>query len=648
MASTTLATTDPVLKILEQERQDIWQRHSHLSEEERLQLWNGRRAAVASYLNDDVSSRYPQEAHIPRTVSYGGWSARQTLGLEIPNPMNRIEGYSSQSAPAAVSLSRSPSSHSAADDAGALMMNARSRSMMSDWQTTNEEPSSAYTLSPSSSFGRSQSFLLSITDTPDWVDTFPSPSTLSAAPLPRELIRNDSNRLSASYATPCTTWSTSMNGLTTPSTPTSTGELTTSSTWTSDMSRQNSFSTQFVGDFSTMMRVNSSYSNVSDFISEQSVPSSSSDVKNIGLPDIDRSFLSFTGPISEDVSPLAQFSLSPLHSFENQSVLVEDMKRSTSKESNKSTSTSGSRHSRRHKEQLAQGSRPILPKEIEKHNEAVTRQATSNVKMLRVQSEDGSSRDVAAITKSTYTRPTHPKIMCPHCNESRDGFRGDHELRRHTERAHARVRKYWVTVDASVDKKFLASCKQCRNGKKYGAYYNAAAHLRRAHFHPRKRGRKGKHDEKRGGKGGGDDPPMEYLKQNWMQEVEVIAEEEPAQDQSDDSAPEQLPAPTNPNPPTYLDIERNAYEYNTSYPASLSNQHDDDFMTNPFTGATAIPTSFDTSYDSSQPNNLLESFPDDLQDLVANPDDAFNSFQFEAQQQHDDADFYMHHQQGHM
>ena len=76
----------------------------------------------------------------------------------------------------------------------------------------------------------------------------------------------------------------------------------------------------------------------------------------------------------------------------------------------------------------------------------------------------------------------------------------------------------------------------------YGAYYNAAAHLRRAHFHPRKRGRKGKHDEKRGGKGGGDDPPMDILKQKWMKEVEIVAptNDELAVEHSDDAVLEQI------------------------------------------------------------------------------------------------------------
>jgi hypothetical protein len=67
-------------------------------------------------------------------------------------------------------------------------------------------------------------------------------------------------------------------------------------------------------------------------------------------------------------------------------------------------------------------------------------------------------------------------------------------------------------------------CKQCKNQKPYNVYYNAAAHLRRAHFCPRKRGRKarGEERESRAGKAGGDWPPIEWLKANgWLKEIEV-------------------------------------------------------------------------------------------------------------------------------
>ncbi|EOD50519.1 putative key lime pathogenicity protein [Neofusicoccum parvum UCRNP2] len=155
--------------------------------------------------------------------------------------------------------------------------------------------------------------------------------------------------------------------------------------------------------------------------------------------------------------------------------------------------------------------------------------AATSASLIRVPTSDGTgTKSVAAISKAPYVRPVHPKIMCQKCNEHPEGFRGEHELRRHTERVHAAIRKVWVTVDASANKQFLAHCKACRNGKKYGAYYNAAAHLRRAHFNPRKRGRKAKGDERRGGKGGGDHPPMDVLKQYWMKEVEEFVPENAA------------------------------------------------------------------------------------------------------------------------
>jgi hypothetical protein len=73
----------------------------------------------------------------------------------------------------------------------------------------------------------------------------------------------------------------------------------------------------------------------------------------------------------------------------------------------------------------------------------------------------------------------------------------------------------------------LSSCKACQQKKQYGAYYNAAAHLRRAHFKPKSKGRSkssGKLEDaqKRGGKGGGNWPTMEELKP-WMIEVEALA-----------------------------------------------------------------------------------------------------------------------------
>ncbi|KAH6610898.1 zinc finger protein [Trichoderma cornu-damae] len=116
--------------------------------------------------------------------------------------------------------------------------------------------------------------------------------------------------------------------------------------------------------------------------------------------------------------------------------------------------------------------------------------------------------------KPAYQRPPLRRVFCRKCNEYPEGFRGEHELRRHTDAKHAALVKRWVCCEpeghgpASPQPAIpLSSCKACVMQKHYGAYYNAAAHLRRAHFNPH-----------RGGKASGDWPPMSLLK-DWMREV---------------------------------------------------------------------------------------------------------------------------------
>ena len=193
--------------------------------------------------------------------------------------------------------------------------------------------------------------------------------------------------------------------------------------------------------------------------------------------------------------------------------------------------------------QLSQSNRIIAPKPTGEGSETSPLSANTLPRTSRIVSEDGSLKDVVAISKAPYIRPSAPKKMCPHCKEHGDGFRGEHELRRHIDRVHAPLKKVWVCVDPTEENNFLVDCKACRNEKKYGAYYNAAAHLRRAHFNPRKRrGRgRGKIDEKRGGKGGGDNPSMDELKP-YMKEIEVRVV--PSDEKSDEESPQPNPSPS--------------------------------------------------------------------------------------------------------
>jgi hypothetical protein len=168
-------------------------------------------------------------------------------------------------------------------------------------------------------------------------------------------------------------------------------------------------------------------------------------------------------------------------------------------------------------------------------------------------------------TSKTPTRRVM-RLQCKQCSDYPDGFRSEHELRRHTNRVHRSTRKVWVTIDTSPDKSFLANCKACQTGKRYNECYNAASHLRRMHFHPHKRGERKMTaaEARRGGKPGDLDPPMETLKTNWLREVDEILGDD-GEPLSDDVSsvslppvqpqhqPQEVPAPLKPEskaPPT--------------------------------------------------------------------------------------------------
>ena len=316
-----------------------------------------------------------------------------------------------------------------------------------------------------------------------------------------------------------------------PSTPMS-ESLTTATTLTSNMSRQNSLCNEPLLESMQLMSFNSSASfstDVNDQVMYDQVPphfTSSRHSRRSSDEEQSQLLKGAGGAIHESHFPYP-FHLPSSGSF------GEKMEKSQSSESTSSSSTSSSRNVQRLQAQInLAAARPLMPK-AGSEDTAMSRE-TSSRSVARLDSKDG-LQDKVAISKPTYQRPKHERVFCKQCDSHQEGFRGEHELRRHQDREHKKMVKKFICVepaDGGAHPKpllALARCKACHTQKKkYNAYYNAAAHLRRAHFRPKSKGRakssKSDDSEKRGGKGGGGWPAMCELKL-WMKEVEEPAAE---------------------------------------------------------------------------------------------------------------------------
>jgi hypothetical protein len=378
-----------------------------------------------------------------------------------------------------------------------------------------------------------------------------------------------------------------------------------------------------------------------------------------------------TGGVGEDsqfpqsfhdfAAPGAQFQSSPL--------FMGDMKRSPSNESSSSSVSATSRAATRlkHQNQLA-FSRPLAPAPKSGGDEVAMSREGSHA-MVSMKSRDGSeNRAVAAITKAPYQRPKHDRVFCTFCTECPEGFRGQHELGRHLDRQHKEQVKKWVCIeptDGAINPLYrplttFSKCKACsQQKKKYGAYYNAAAHLRRAHFKPKQRGRSKsakveEKTEKRGGKGGGDWPPMSELKR-WMKEVyENVTDsqqqdaEEEEEDVDDDDCSGTLEVDD--NYPKIQDISNissvnsdydNACFYGDAtmldaYPAPPANFNTQSMQSMPYEnlaitqGIDSSQSSFADSHFASMNGHMtfIDPFPQTFADQIIIGQDSFHNFQY--------------------
>ena len=230
--------------------------------------------------------------------------------------------------------------------------------------------------------------------------------------------------------------------------------------------------------------------------------------------------LEFETETNDDLSPP---SLQPVENLQLPSPLDlhTTMTRNTSSDSNLSSS---SRISRRSQEQIAQAARPIAPKDVVENKQPKPSSSPfcDSQDMLRQRSVPGPK---LMIPKVSYSRDAKVKLKCERCNKNPDGYRGSHELNRHMSLDHNTTRTAWVCIDISSNG-FLSGCAACEASKPYGQDYNAAAHLRRFHFHPKPGVRRVNVDpeERRGGKGGGKDPSMSECRR-WMKKIQVCGKD---------------------------------------------------------------------------------------------------------------------------
>jgi hypothetical protein len=283
------------------------------------------------------------------------------------------------------------------------------------------------------------------------------------------------------------------------------------------------------------------------------------------------------------------------------------MERSISSTSNMSTASNLERRAKEtHQKVIENGLRnKIAPKPVE-----TTKASHSTRESAKKESK------VAVAKNNSYRRPKHPRVYCDMCDDQPEGFRGEHELRRHTSAKHeGRVVKFVCRDPATAGIKTsikainpLSNCKACNAGKQYGAYYNAAAHLRRTHFKPKspRNSRKSSSGEesRRAGTGGGLWPPMEELKPWWTQ---VVVDRSKNDDGTDSDTNDYANSD---------EVEMSGYDMEEAYGASidmppesfpeLANGTEASILS---AGAVPMPaTAFEFPYSSTSPMPIIQGF----------------------------------------
>ena len=408
----------------------------------------------------------------------------------MAHSMNRQEGFSTQSAPATMAtyqMTRCPSARANTKRSYSTFTHGSQENAISRWQHDSDAPFTYYSLSssPGHVHKRPRPPMADIVEAtefslPDWVRTYSdNPLTIPATcnPSPAPAYRHPTHLSVPSAASIFPDQLLSESPVPGDMAP----DLTDVSTLSTQMSRNISTVSNHSA-FSLPRALNDMHLNPQadfncfiDFDFKQSDPLAQEHMAAFphspySLPP-SKSYVSDGGAVQSCslslVSPATDSSESTL----SPPPAAQPMKREHSNKSTSSSTSSNTSFARQQQKHAPRESVPIAPKM------AVGQQIMGPPQMKRITSETGEVKEVAAIPrKEPYQRPQREKLLCDLCHDRPEGFRGEHELQRHKNRAHALTRKVWICVDVKEqDPSFLANCKACKERKRYGAYYNAAA-----------------------------------------------------------------------------------------------------------------------------------------------------------------------------
>ncbi|KAF6220124.1 hypothetical protein HO133_003255 [Letharia lupina] len=557
--------SDPeLMSYLEGMKKKFWNERRHLQQDEIKLQWAARAAPYTSILLDTQAPIQPLELtstqghQMARQSTSKSWSeaASRRRASEAVTPLELGQCYYNAPSSEPMSRKRARTSQYGPEIAAENAISPPSLDT-NPWQLDSNAPYCGYTNTSTSG----PSFKARRTSAGRMPINIPEDSPNIRVYEPAEYIQQSRAFTSSSYAANTRSPSSFNNhciplsSLELPSpfsvSPTTTvSERFTNTTppTSAAMSREDSLAASFCGAFG-MMRANSGVSEIDsgqqmyrqDSCHGLHLKSLSTDEQGVGTPFDQSLYFAHAEGTAIETSPASMLAVEQLQLHTTLELDTETkrdvsscsiptveqiqslptmelhtkMVRDASSDSNISST---SRIFRRSQEQIAQAARPIAPKDVAERPASKQSSLSGSQDMLRQRSAPEAK---VLIPKLQYSRQTKEKLRCERCNKNPDGYRGSHELHRHMALDHNSFRTAWVCVDISPDG-FLSGCAACESKKPYGQDYNAAAHLRRFHFHPKSEVRRTNVDpeERRGGKGGGKDPPMSECRR-WMRKIKV-------------------------------------------------------------------------------------------------------------------------------